>query len=104
MFHIKNSTTLKNQDFINYLEKIVELSIEIGSVLTSESCEVTLWVYNCSLLEFTYRRLTEKLTPVIKSLNSDSTQPILAEWRNFKGDPLCPGEFFFRRVIKQVNF
>ena len=29
----KKSTTLKNQDFINYLEKIVELLIKIDQIL-----------------------------------------------------------------------
>ena len=56
--------------------------------------KVKLCVYNCSLLELTYRRLTKKLTPVIKSLNSHSAQLLLEKRRNFEGGPLCSKQFF----------
>ena len=52
-------------------------------------------MHNFSLLEPAYRCLTNKLTPVLKSLNSDATQSILEKRKNFKGGPLCPEQFFF---------
>ena len=57
----KKSATLENQIVINYLKKIVELLIAIGSILTCKlcemwSCECTIY---CSLLEFIYRCLTD---------------------------------------------
>ena len=61
-------------------------------------------MYNFFLLEPAYRRLTKKLFPVIKSLNSDQTQSILEKRKNFEGGLLCPEQFFFRRVIKPVKF
>ena len=54
-----------------------------------------MWVYSFSLLEPTYQRLTEKLPPIIKSLNSDPTQSILEKQTNFEGGPLYPEQFFF---------
>ena len=42
-FYKKKSTTLKNQDFINYLEEIVELLKRIDPILTDKSC----WKWGC---------------------------------------------------------
>ena len=43
LIYKKKSTTLKNQDFINYLEKIVELLLTIDPILTVKSC----WKCGC---------------------------------------------------------
>ena len=57
-------------------------------------------MYNFFILEPAYRRLTKKLTAVIKSLNSDPTQSILEKRKNFEGGPLRPEQFFFPTSYK----
>ena len=95
-FYKKKSTTLKNQDFINYLKKNRRIFNNVKSNFYGQILlQVRLWMnISRSLLELTYRRLTDKLTPVIKSLNSDPTQSILEKRNKFMGGPLCPRQFF----------
>ena len=49
-YYKKKSTTLKNQDFINYSEKIVEILTTIDPVLAGKSC----WTlgYGCTIAPF----------------------------------------------------
>ena len=44
---MKNSTILENQDFTNYLQKVVEFFITTGPILTGKSCEK--WDCGCKI-------------------------------------------------------
>ena len=95
---VKKSITLKNQDFINYLEKIVELLITIDPILTGKSCWK--WGCGCTITFFSSLHNATWLISVIKSLNSDPTQSILEKQINCKGGHFAPDNFFYSTSYK----